>query len=623
MTFVAQPFKEIADDLLTALTGGVIREEHLFVSAEEPYSLAHAGAIGSTVKVCGQTGGKFVVFTRDVDFTYGGEDGEVIKWINNGRLPDKQSHFYVNYYLMDSHPRLTDRNPGSVVSTLAEAFAREFAVLNKQMELIYRSAFVDLATGISLDHVASLLCIDRKDSRFASGEVLFKRTTPATGDITIPAGTLVSTADGRDFETTSRSTLRKGQLSVISPIRARMEGPDGSAEVGKIGNINRPIFGIETVINEKATAFASEKESDTELRRRIKGTLERAGKSTLDAIKFGLIEDVRQIKETNIQVVDRPGERGVVDVKLGLLPEKDVSESEMPDFVSRVEEAIRRYRPAGVRVVHNLPTRTQTESEERARANEPDVVEGERAAVAPVERTRQEPKHLAAEDLGEMPEDVLRLGADIFLRLNEDNLSVSRKQEILNTVEDDVAGYINDLPMGSDIIYNKILGLIVKSQEVVDASLRLLIISGKTVVRQEAYSNLATDGRKAAAKQEDVTAGLMEQTVFLDVLFRLEPKKGTNHTGITQQLKADAEAAIDRAITRSQESLGRAAIKEEAEALFDNSDLQFAEHNPVTLNAEFEETGLNLNNAEEVTVQEHQVLRLRDLHLEELGDLDA
>ena len=35
----------------------------------------------------------------------------------------------------------------SVTRTLAEAFAREFAVLHKQMETIYGSAFVDLADG--------------------------------------------------------------------------------------------------------------------------------------------------------------------------------------------------------------------------------------------------------------------------------------------------------------------------------------------------------------------------------------------------------------------------------------------------------------------------------------------
>ena len=39
-------------------------------------------------------------------------------------------------------------SPGSVTRILAEAFAREFAVLHKQMETIYGSAFVDLADDV-------------------------------------------------------------------------------------------------------------------------------------------------------------------------------------------------------------------------------------------------------------------------------------------------------------------------------------------------------------------------------------------------------------------------------------------------------------------------------------------
>ena len=333
MTFVAQSFERFADDLLTALTGGMIREEHRFTGPAELYSLASPGAIAATVKVFGQRNDSFALFEGGVDYDYKSEEG-VIVWREEGRPPDDQSYFYVNYYLQEGRRRLTDRNPGGVTTILAEAFAREFAVLHKQMEMIYRSAFVDLATGTSLDHVAALLAINRKDAKFASGEALFKRSTPAEGDITIPAGALVSTDQGQNFETTDKRTLRRGQLSVIAPIRAQVEGPAGRVEAGAIKSVNRPIFGVESVINEAATFFATEKETDEELRRRIKGTLERAGKSTLNAIKFSLIEEVPGVNEGNVQVIEG-AEPGKVEVKFGL--------SDGDDFVTEHGQAATPY----------------------------------------------------------------------------------------------------------------------------------------------------------------------------------------------------------------------------------------------------------------------------------------
>src|ERR1044071_4226184 len=112
MTFAAQSFELFADDLLTALTGGMTREEHQFVGANERYSLAAPGATPSTVKVIGQRNAVVVVFEGGIDYDYDGADAAV-RWRSNGRLPDDRSYFYINYYVADMPRRLTDRNPGS------------------------------------------------------------------------------------------------------------------------------------------------------------------------------------------------------------------------------------------------------------------------------------------------------------------------------------------------------------------------------------------------------------------------------------------------------------------------------------------------------------------------------
>ena len=57
----------------------------------------------------------------------------------------------------------TDRNPGSVVRRLAEAFARELAALSEQLDAVYESAFVETDSGEALDHVARLLGVRRTD----------------------------------------------------------------------------------------------------------------------------------------------------------------------------------------------------------------------------------------------------------------------------------------------------------------------------------------------------------------------------------------------------------------------------------------------------------------------------
>jgi uncharacterized phage protein gp47/JayE len=617
MTFVAQPYQQFVDDLLTALTGGVIREEHQFVTNKELYSLASSGVIAVSVKVFGQQNDTFLLFERGIDYDYNTEQ-EAIIWKGNGRVPDDHTFFYVNYYLQEGQRRLTDRNPGSVTTTLAEAFAREFAVLHKQMELIYQSAFVDLATGPSLDHVAALLALSRKDARFASGEVLFKRSTPAPGDITIAAGTLVSTDQGQNFVTTDKRTLREGQLSVTASISAQVEGLVGRVTAGNIKNINRPIFGIETVINQEDTSFAIEKETDEELRRRIKGTLERAGKSTLNAIKYSLIEEIPGINEGNLQVIESTEVPGKVEIKFGLSSAVDA------DLVRRIEESIFNSRAAGVRVVHNLPTRTKTESAKRAEARNNDIT---REMVVTHFSEIGEPQvaiHLPLDLLNKMAEGILDLSIEILLRLTEQNLSASQKEKIEDEVRTRVVDYIEALPMGEDLVYNKLLGRIVEPEGIADAILLIRVASENRISIYR--SNLATDGRKAKVDAKNVVVGLMEESIFIEILVWLKTGEETrNGAKVTQELDTAIKNAVDEILTATRGKLLKADLRMAISSAVEEKGggLQLIEGNAVIMNAEYEESGRLLNNTEEVSLESNNVLELRQLSIEIKGALDG
>ena len=606
MTFVAQPYEQFADDLLTALTGGMIREEHRFVGVEEPYSLASPGAIPLSIKLFGQYNEAFMLFEGGRDYLYDTTD-EAIGWLPAGRQPDDHTFFYVNYYVKEGRRRLTDRNPGSVTATLSAAFAREFAVLHKQMDMIYKSAFIDLATNNSLDHVAALLGLTRKDAKFANGEVLFKRSSPATGDITIPAGTLVSTDQGQNFETADKRTLRRGQLSIAVPIRAQAEGPPGRVDAKTIKNINRPIFGIESVINEEATYFATDKETDDAFRRRIKGTLERAGKATVNAIKYGLIEEVSEITEGNIQVTERADVPGLVEIKLGLETTGD------EDWIRQVEEAIFNARPAGVKVVHNLPTRTPSPSQQKAE------VQAEMNGARPKSRSVS----LPADVLAQMPEGILRLRAEVSLHLVEQNLSAAQKEGIEDEVRQQVVNYIESLPMGADLVFNKLLGNIIQIEEISDAH---LFVDADSAAKPSYAENIATDGRKAIIAPQSVTVGLMEEIVHIRISVKLEPKAGQSGTKMNELQSVDEfiRDAINTELAKASAALTRETLQRVIQAQVDKEGtFQMVRSGAVALNAEYEETGRLLNNTETVDLAANQVARLQNLNVNIQGDLDA
>ncbi len=601
MSFAAQSYELFADDLLTALTGGMSREEHQFVGVEEPYSLGTPGAIPSTVKGTGQRNETVIVFEGGVDYDYDAV-AEDIRW-RPGRVPDDRSYFYINYYVGEALRRLTDRNPGSVTTTMAEGFARELAVLHKQMEQIYLSAFVDSATGTSLDHVAALLALTRKDAKFAGGEVLFKRSTPADGDITIPSGTLLSTSDGRNFETTDKRTLRKGQLSVTAPIRAQAEGVAGRVEKGVIANINRPIFGIETATNEAPTFFSSAKETDEELRRRIRGTLERAGKSTVNAIRFSLIEEIPGINEGNVQVTESTSVPGSVEVKFGLGGEVDA------DLVRRVEETIFNSRPAGVRVTHNLPTgssrSTPVPALTRAEALELFDRHDQPAGTIVVD----------AGDLATMPEGLMPLEVEVLLRLTEPNLSAAQKEAIEDQVRTAVVEFIDDLPMGADVVYSKLLGRVVESGDVGDAALIVRVLRLGNEPLPAVGRNVSTSNRKATISPYNVFVGLMEEPVLIDVLVQIQTVDVADRATatVTQAMDGNVAAAVRAVLEQGEAVLTRQSIDAAVRSAVTATDaaMTLADAHAVVLNAQFEATGRLLYDAESVRLDDNQRFALR------------
>jgi hypothetical protein len=138
---------------------------------------------------------------------------------------------------------LTDDNEGSVVRTLAEAFARELAVCYQQLRKVYQHGFLDTAEGVALDHVVALLGMNRQRAGHLEGLVTFRRPQPAPADIPVPSGTLVSGRGAPVCATVEDSLLARGEQEVS--VRVRSLEPGGQAvRPGALNLMPRPIWGV-------------------------------------------------------------------------------------------------------------------------------------------------------------------------------------------------------------------------------------------------------------------------------------------------------------------------------------------------------------------------------------------
>jgi len=405
MAFRKKSYQEIVDDILTDLTGGVVSEEHTFLTDTAAYHLSR-----SPVRANGIVSVRGIV--DSAAYAFAGSDYQLdgsgdLAWV--GTVPDKGTTFYVNYYPDTASSPITDHNIGSVTRTVVESLGRELATLYGQLDKVYLSAFVDTAEGRSLEFVVSLLGMERILAGRAVGEAEFSRDTPATGDITVSLGTLVSDREDNRYETIERATLRQGQLAVEVPIRAVSE------EVATVGArmltlMPRPVVGIEAVVNHEATTRGTRDETDEELRARAKAALYGAGKATIEAIRFAVLEQ----GVNSVVIRDIPqGIAGELDVIIDY--EGDPEEKEQD-----VREAIEQTRAAGIRVNLN-------------------------------------------------PTDRVRLSLDLTVTLATELLS--EEQAILRrSIQRPIADYVTSLAAGESVSANKIVALVMADPRVQDVS---------------------------------------------------------------------------------------------------------------------------------------------------------
>ena len=480
MSFEPQPYAVIVDDLLTAMTGGHVREEHRFRLGTLNYTPKHPVDESrlSFVKVVGERNGGFQLFERGKDYDV---IAGVIVWLNQGgKLPDIDSTFIISYYEQGRVAPLTDRFVGSVTRTLAEALALEIGLLQQSLAAAYESAFVDTASGGALDQVVALLGVTRRSAQYATGEVLFTRAAGVRGDIDIKAGTQLSTATDPSlaFETTATKTLRDGQLSIKVPVRAMLTGPQINAQPGELSIMARPIAGIQSVTNPEGTAQGQAGETDDELRERAKQMLAGSGNATLPAMQNALL-GVPGVRSVSLQedMDNQPGQ---------VLLTVDCSEAAVGQVLATLENT----RAAGVRVVHNL-------------------IPPSGAGSGPTP--------------GQVTLTTVNAEVRMALALADGNVTQETIARMLNNVRDGIVAYLDTLKVGQALAYGKLVSLAMAVDGVADvASLTIRRLDKTPPEDLAAGKNLEIEpGQKVKVAANALSVEVDGAPVNLDVVIAL------------------------------------------------------------------------------------------------------
>jgi uncharacterized phage protein gp47/JayE len=536
MSYAAEPYAQFVEDLLLSLTGGVSRERFVFRAENAPFRLAPPGpVVPSAMRVFGQVEGVYHRFVRDTDYALTADN--VVDWkaksdgspAADAVWPDDGTAFYVNYDYQPppgTQPRLNDRNPGSVVRLFSESFAREYAVLSRQLEAVYRAGFLETSTGRDLDQLVALVGITRRDRSYAVGTAVFGRSTPSPADVFIPTGTRLSTSvpPPAEFETAEDATLHRGNLSVEVPIRARQSGTGGVVPAGAIQVIHRPILGVEEVSNPQGTQLSGDVETDEVLRTRARRALESAGQATIGALTDQLAS-LPGVREKDVLLTEDAIQRpGVVVLTVAAKLDQATG--------TRAIDIIESTRPAGVRVIHRLDARPGPSS----------IVPGQNLVP----------------DEGRAPDDTIE-GDGMFapavvqavLVPSSATLTAEERAALKTAGEEAITAAVAESGVGEPVIYNRVVAALMALPGVQDVALELYWQGPGTGPR---HRNLYPGGTLRPTVDPD-HGGAVEvlvggEVVALDVTatIHLETAPGGDRT-------ADLEAARVEVLTQLRDTV--------------------------------------------------------------------
>lgn len=275
--------------------------------------------------------------------------------------------------LQSQRPDLTDQQIGSMVDALAGVLSTAAVELSAISIDEFKKTFFKTANGpeitggaddlenLAVDHFGDAFA--RPEAVKATGTVTFSRPNADAGNVTIPEGTIVKTAQNAAgtsvrFET-ELEVIMTG-LTINASVRAVIAGPEGNVQAAKVIQIESTLTDPSVVVN-NADPFAGGKatETDEEYRDTIKlllqslkgGTLEaiQAKALTVGGVEFAkAVEFLQYVKEWDIGTDDPIGDYFAIPRARVYIADANGTASQA--LIDDVSDAITEVRAAGVRV---------------------------------------------------------------------------------------------------------------------------------------------------------------------------------------------------------------------------------------------------------------------------------
>jgi uncharacterized phage protein gp47/JayE len=337
---------------------------------------------------------------------------------------------------------ITSTSPGSVARAITEAFAQQLGDMYGVLDFNVSQTFISTAQGRSLDLIGDLYGVQRKTlSNTAAmdkslGVFYFYTDNPAPQDITIPAGTTISTStDGNiglsfDYVTTEEVTIPVGRTRVYASIRPLFTDSMFTAGIGTVTVISslfiQPTNATVKATNPKQIQAQVGYEDDDSYRTRIVKQIRTASGGTMEAMRFAGL-GVNGVRDVMI----REAPYGLGSFEAIVVAEDNLINGPVLVAATNAMQAIR---PAGVRMF----------------VRQPDL----------------------------LPVDV---HASIILRTNVtvDANDIARRTEI------GILRFLNKPLVGTALVYNQLIQAIMDATDVVtDVTITKLAVNGVEILRK-------------------------------------------------------------------------------------------------------------------------------------------
>ncbi|UHA71942.1 baseplate J/gp47 family protein [Paenibacillus sp. 481] len=177
---------------------------------------------------------------------------------------------------MGSDVNTTETSP---LGMLMQVFAWHLSLLWEDVEHVYHGAYLNYAEGVQLDALAVFYGLRRKLEMPAMGRVELR----GTPQFVVPAGYKVGTTAGVWFVTEDDCVLDATGIGSVA-VMAERSGSSGNVAVGTIAHMFTPLVEVKQVTNPAATQHGSDRESDNELRMRLRFARDGSNAATVESI---------------------------------------------------------------------------------------------------------------------------------------------------------------------------------------------------------------------------------------------------------------------------------------------------------------------------------------------------